>query len=499
MNWLKREKEGLTKATLVMTEEQFQSLRSQLLQEDRLERAVFLFLGRHRRGETLELYTHKILTPRDGDYRKQHGAVVEPGPQYILKTLDQFQASGVVGYLHAHSHPFSSHARFSGIDDHYLPGEIESLRRYLELLENPLSPLYARLVYGQEEPGYSAECYGLSGEKVGIVEEIRVVGKGGVRIIPSTFAPYRPVFQGCDLPVDRLNRNIRWLGADGQKRVRDTQIVICGAGGIGSALVANARGLGFRKLTLIDPDRVEESNLNRLFGAGRKDIRRLKVKLMKREVKRIDPEADIRAIAVPAEGPEARGAILDGDVIVCGLDNVASRLEVQILAARYLKPLLDLGSGIVLQKGSSRVRYMGAQATFYIPGGPCLLCQGLDVSNVISPEHREMRKALGYIDGTEETPPSVITINSIIAGIAMDMLVKFITGFAPFPIYLRYDLLSHTAQEFTFAKKRGCPVCGHEGVEGKGDEEVEILKPAMIEKALEYSPAEEAKDGSSAQ
>jgi hypothetical protein len=48
-------------------------------------------------------------------------ALAEPAPAYVLATLHQLELSGAAGYLHAHSHPFSDRASFSGTDDRYLP------------------------------------------------------------------------------------------------------------------------------------------------------------------------------------------------------------------------------------------------------------------------------------------------------------------------------------------------------------------------------------------
>ncbi len=465
------------RATLVMSEEQFKQFRSQLLKDDGLERAAFLFLGRHELGDRLELYAHRMMTPADSDYRQQHGTVVEPGPEYVLETFAAFNRCETPVYLHAHSHPFSTQASFSGIDERYRPGEVESLKQYVSLADNTVNAQYARLVYGRDETGFTADCLDLAGAPVAVIDAIRIVGSNGLRTLTSGSIKTAAASDAQALAGERLDRNIRWLGEEGQMRLCRTHLVICGLGGIGSALVANASGLGFRRLTLVDPDRVEPSNLNRLFGAVRKDVGQQKVEVMARQLKRIDPETEVYTVAKPLNDAAAREAIVRGDLIICGLDSIEARLDAQILAARHLKPLLDLGSGIILEGSSRRVAQMGAQASFYIPGGPCLLCQGLDPSRIISAEHREMRRAIGYVEGTDETPPSVITINSIIAGIGMDLVVKYLTGFAAYPAYLRYDLLSHATHEYSFDKRQECPVCGEDGVEGKGSDESQILIP----------------------
>ena len=78
---------------------------------------------------------------------------------------------------------------------------------------------------------------------------------------------------------------------------------------------------------------------------------------------------------MPVESREAQEALLRADFILAAVDNDSARLNLQVLAARTLKPMLDLGSGIQLECGSSTVKSMGAQVTLYAPGGPCLACQ----------------------------------------------------------------------------------------------------------------------------
>lgn len=458
----------IRKARLVFKESDFHSFRDQLLRLDRLERASFLFLGWHARKDgLLELHVHQMLNPQDHDYAQQHGAVVEPKAEFVLETFKRFARSEVPGYLHAHSHPFSQYAQFSAIDDRYLPGIAKSLKNYLWLTQSLKDFLFVRLVYGQAEEGFKAECFDQSGNHLADIEEIRVVGPSGIKTV--RLRGLNGGAEGDGELLTRFDRNVRFLGEEGQRRIHQTHIAICGVGGLGSFVVAHAKGLGFRRITLIDHDRVEETNLNRLLGATRKDIGKPKVAVMTRELKRYDHHIEVKPIFARVQDRAARGAILAADLIISCPDNDAARLEAQILAARYLKPLMDLGSGIFLDEGR-RVRLMGGQIAFYFPGGPCLLCQGLDPLKIVSDEIREVQQAVGYIAGTAETPPSVITLNSVIAGMGMDLLTRYLTGFAKVPTYLKFDLLRHQAQELNFQKRPDCPICGEEGIEGKGDE-----------------------------
>src|SRR3990170_2679570 len=477
------------KAAIVFKEEDFKIFRTHLLREDGLERAAFLFLGKGLSNSTRVFYVHKLMLPEDSDYRIQHSSEVEPKTEFVLKSFSEFLRSDVAAYMHAHSHPFSIHASFSGVDNSSFPGMVRSLKGYLQLLDSEIEPVVLRIVCGTKEDGFTAECVDSKGEQLAVVNEIRVIGHGGIKRIKAKsnegfFRKWIPwsngvednnnLFKNTDLDLNQFDRNIRWLGEMGQRAISDAHLAVCGVGGIGSIVVAQARGLGFRKITLIDHDRVEETNLNRLVGACKKDIGKFKVDIMKREIERYDSGIQVSAYPVNVQSEEAHRAIIDSDMVINALDDDAARMEVQILSARYLKPLLDLGAGIILGEDRKTVRSMGGQVIFYIPGEACLVCQGLNPSKIVSRDIRELQRSVGYVQGTDETPPSVVTINSIIAGIGMDLVCRYLTGFAATPTYIHYDCLKHIPATLQFRRKKDCYICGDDGIEGKGDE---VVKP----------------------
>ena len=130
--------------------------------------------------------------------------------------------------------------------------------------------------------------------------------------------------------------------------------------------------------------------------------------------------------------------------------------------------MLDLGSGIALKAGHREVTGMGGQAIFYAPGEACLVCQGLDPAT-IEPRHiRKLYRQIGYVQNTDETPVSVVTINSVMGGIAGDIIMKYLTGFSSVPSWVAYDLLGHTTQTLSMERRSDCPICGEDGIEGLG-------------------------------
>ena len=450
---------------IVFKEEDFARLRGHLLQEDGIERAAFVFLGgRRSRSGLLELYATRLFAPSEEAYEKQGPAEVEIKPEFVLDTFHRFAQMGPAGLLHAHSHPFSGHHSFSSVDDLFLPELSQSLSRYLALRKEPRPFVLVRLVLGQREDGFSADAFDERGRFLGRVGEIRVVGPGGIRSLGE--AP-KPLTRWENAIFDR---NIKAFGKEGQARLRGLHLGICGLGGVGSLFAAYARGLGFRRFTLVDPDRVEASNLNRLFGATTKDVGKPKVAVVARELRRCDPTLAVTPVFSRVQEAKAQKALLEADVLVGCVDNDAARMELQILAARFLKPLLDLGAGIILREG--KVQEMAGQAVLYFPGGPCLLCQGLDPAKAASKEILALREAFGYVQGwsAEEMPTAVVTINASLAALAADLLLRYLTGFSSVPTFLRFDLLNRESTSFRFQKREDCPICGKEGVEGMGEE-----------------------------
>lgn len=455
---------------LVLREADYRALREHLLGGYPREEAAFLLAG-HRLGrEHLDLYVQRLFLPEQGDHQSQGLAEVELRPNYVLQVFSAFKQSKAFGLLHVHTHPFSLRARFSPVDERYLPPVASDLAQYLRLSGAFRPFLYGRLVWGKEEVGFQADCFGPDGRLAGRVEEIRVVGPSGLRILrPNGCSRLSPHL------LQQLDRNVRLLGEEGQERLSRTHLGLCGLGGLGSLVLFYAKGLGFRRFTLVDHDRVEETNLNRLWGATVKDVGRPKVEVLRRALLRHDPGLQVTAVPKRVQTEEAREALLEADVLVGCVDDDGARLELQVLAARHLKPLMDLGAGIVVEEGC--VKEMGGQIVFYFPGGPCLLCQGLDPSRIVSPDVAEVHRAMGYVQGSSQTTTAVVTLNAVLAGLATDLLVRYLTGFSPIPRYLKVDLLSLATQEMHFVRRSSCPICGAEGVEGKGVQEEAPLPP----------------------
>jgi molybdopterin/thiamine biosynthesis adenylyltransferase len=118
-----------------------------------------------------------------------------------------------------------------------------------------------------------------------------------------------------------------YRGAEAVAKLAAPQITICGAGALGSHLADNLARQGFRKLRVIDRDRVEEHNVStQLYDAA--DVGAWKVEVLRNRLFRA-AEIELDAIAKELTERTARSQLKGSDIIVDTFDNSASRRLVQ--------------------------------------------------------------------------------------------------------------------------------------------------------------------------
>jgi len=170
---------------------------------------------------------------------------------------------------------------------------------------------------------------------------------------------------------DRLDRFARHivlpeLGGAGQARLATAHIALVGMGGIGNPALQYLAGAGVGRLTLIDDDVVDASNLQRqtLFTPG--DIGEAKVAVAARWAVRFDPALDVVAQQVRIRADNAAGLLAGADVVLDGSDNFATRLAVADACVALGVPLTSAALG----------RFQGQVANFagHLPDQACYRC-----------------------------------------------------------------------------------------------------------------------------
>ena len=173
------------------------------------------------------------------------------------------------------------------------------------------------------------------------------------------------------LPPARFDRFARHIvlpeiGGAGQVALASAHIALIGLGGIGSPVLQYLAGAGVGRLTLIDDDRVEVSNLQRQTIFAEADVGRSKAEAAAAWVARFDGVLEARAVPIRVGGDNTARVIEGATVVLDGCDNFATRLAVSDACVASGIPLVSAAVG----------RFQGQVAAFagHRPGEPCYRC-----------------------------------------------------------------------------------------------------------------------------
>ncbi|OYW50455.1 MAG: molybdopterin biosynthesis protein MoeB [Novosphingobium sp. 28-62-57] len=170
---------------------------------------------------------------------------------------------------------------------------------------------------------------------------------------------------------DRLDRFARHIvlpevGAMGQARLAQSHVVLVGMGGIGSPALQYLAGAGVGRLTLIDDDVVEASNLQRQTIYTQADIGKPKAEAAAAWLAAFDPALAVTAHVTRITRDNAAELIAGADVVLDGSDNFATRLAVSDACVKAGVPLTSAALG----------RFQGQVANFagHRPDHACYRC-----------------------------------------------------------------------------------------------------------------------------
>lgn len=231
--------------------------------------------------------------------------------------------------------------------------------------------------------------------------------------------------------MNRLDRQ-SFLGPDSEHLLRECTVGLVGLGGGGAHVVQQLAHLGVGGFVLVDPDRIDLTNTNRLVGGTLADAEAetLKVGIAERVIRCVQPEA--RVVPVPDTWLAAMDDLKVCDVIVGAVDSYKERDQLERFARRHLIPYLDIGMD-VHELGQNGFLISG-QVIMSMPGGPCLRCCGLVTEERLAQEAQKYGAAGGR--------PQVVWPNGVLASTAVGLLAQVITPWHPKPsefAYLEYD------------------------------------------------------------
>lgn len=212
---------------------------------------------------------------------------------------------------------------------------------------------------------------------------IHLVGAGMLRFSRSSVRS-KPLV-GSDRPAattaaadsSAWSRLTGVLGEGAFQRFRDREILLVGCGRLGSLLAAALVRMGLRKLTIVDPDRLELHNRDATVGNTPRDHRQPKVTVLLRHLHRIRPAARLQGLIMRLEDPRVVPAIRRCAAMFLCVDNDDARLYAAHVASQLLRITLDCGT-LIRRDTTARADsgpILSADIRLILPGG-CLKCIG---------------------------------------------------------------------------------------------------------------------------
>jgi molybdopterin/thiamine biosynthesis adenylyltransferase len=232
--------------------------------------------------------------------------------------------------------------------------------------------------------------------------------------------------------MNRFDRNIRFFGEEGQQRIRNTSVGIVGTGGVGSFVALELAYLGVGTFVLVDADEATETSRNRLIGmysADRPGVR--KGLLAERLIRSIDSAAGVTVHAGDFISDRAFDLLKRTDYVFGCVDLEGARLILNEFCSAYARPLIDVASDIL---PGEKTRY-GGRVRYCEPGQFCLYCLGeLDLGeaqeDLRAPEVAAAQQAVYGVRTAflGRTGPSVVSLNGVVASLAVTEFMLGITG-----------------------------------------------------------------------
>ncbi len=415
-----------------ITESDYKRLYQHLFPRDEDEHAAVLGVGVTMTRRGIRLLVRRVFIAQDGtDYVEGDVGYRKLTAEFVTQSSLACEAEGL-GYIAVHCHGGSDTVTFSqtDLDSHS--------RGYPALLDNLRGMPVGALVFAKN--AVAGDFWMANGDRYDL-DGFDVVGNNllhlndGFSSMSTSSSGSSPVF----------DRQVRMFGDVGQARLSSQKVAVIGAGGVGAMIIEQLTRMGVGEVVVIDDDRLEDTNLNRLVGSGPTDLRhflhkylpflsvkpRFKVDIARRLAKRSGAKSIVRAVPMSVARQEAASMLVDCDYIFLAADTAQARLVYNAVIHQYLIPGTQAGVKIQVDKLDGSVVDISTWVRRTIPGAGCFWCGGLISSKKLQEEsltESQKRSQVYIIDEQGVHAPSIIMLNGIVASHAVDSYVERVTG-----------------------------------------------------------------------
>ena len=247
-----------------------------------------------------------------------------------------------------------------------------------------------------------------------------------------------------DTQLLRYSRHILLdeVGVEGQDKLLSSHALIVGAGGLGSPVALYLGSAGVGRITVVDDDRVDTTNLQRQIAHTLSRVGQFKALSVQQAIAAINPDVQVSPVTTRADEAVLNELVPQADVVLDCSDNFATRQAINRACVKHRKPLVS----------GAAIRFDG-QVTVYDPRQVACACYAC-----VFPPSEAVEEANCATMGV--FAPLVGVVGTIQAAEALKLLCGIgqpLTG-----RLLMLDGRSMDWQEVRTTQDPACPVCGQQ-------------------------------------
>lgn len=400
--------------TLSFTAKQHAMLMQHLFPDDHCEAVAIALCGRAVGNFQHRLLVRRIeLVPYSACSIRQPDQVTWPTDLLVPLLLEAAKHNWALVKMHGHR----GYAQFSSVDD---------------TSDRQLFPsVYS---WTESDDPHASVIFMDDGRVFGrvVTEDGHFVNLHSVSVIGDDLS-YFSGAQSNQTVVPEFGRRVaQTFGTGTYDQLRKLRIAVIGCSGTGSQVIEQLARNCVGSLLLIDPDHVEEKNLNRITNATMEDARskRLKVEVAERAIHLMGLGTKVQIHAKSLFDANVIREVAGCDVLFGCMDTIDGRFLLNKLASFYSLPYFDLGVKIEAD-GAGGVDQVCGTVHYVKPGGSSLLSRNVFTMEQVrvaglqrtDPSQYKRQVDEGYIRGIQEDRPAVIQLNALIASLAINELL----------------------------------------------------------------------------
>jgi len=457
------------KYALRITETQHTALRSHLFPGDGKEAVALVLCGR-RAGEARHVFAARKVVPVPYEVCDRRRDRIT-WPTDTVEALLREAYGTAQGILKVHGHG-GEYRRFSGFDDTSDRVLFASITGFLgdglphaSVIMLPDGEMFGRVVVDD-------------GKIVGGLDSIMVVGHD-LRLWTELRSSAGDEF---------ARRHQQAFGRGTTSLLKSLSIAVVGCSGTGSIVVEQLARLGVGRLLLVDPDAVEERNLNRILNSGKEDsyLQRPKIHALASAIARMGLGQEVVPLALNLITREAVRRVAECDVVFGCMDGAEGRHVLNRLATFYNLPYFDVGVRLDAD-GKGGIAGISGAVHYLQPGLSSLLSRGVyTMARVEAEEIRRTDPALyrrqvteGYLRGVEEDRPAVISINMFFAALAVNDFLARLHPYRNQPNSAYAYVGGNLSEMQLFSEMEAAPCTVLQRHVGRGDAKPLLERPVL--------------------